>query len=39
VGELILSQNNTTSIDLIAQPKGIYFVKVNGSVIKKLVKN
>jgi uncharacterized repeat protein (TIGR01451 family) len=39
VGELILSQNNATSIDLTNQSKGIYFVKINGSVIKKLVKN
>lgn len=39
IGELILSENNTTSIDLTHQPKGIYFAKLNGSTIKKLIKN
>jgi uncharacterized repeat protein (TIGR01451 family) len=39
IGELILSENNATSIDLTAAPKGIYFVKLNGSTIKKLIKN
>jgi uncharacterized repeat protein (TIGR01451 family) len=39
IGDLILLENNTTSIDLTAAPKGMYFVKLNGGRIEKLVKN
>ena len=39
VGGLILSENNATSIDLTAAPKGMYFVKLNGGKIEKLIKN
>ena len=39
VGELILFENNATSIDITAAPKGMYFVKLNGGKIKKLIKN
>jgi hypothetical protein len=39
VGDLILSENNVTSIDLTAAPKGMYFVKLNGGKIEKLIKN
>ena len=39
VGDLILSENNATSIDLTAAPKGMYFVKLNGGKIEKLIKN
>jgi uncharacterized repeat protein (TIGR01451 family) len=39
VGDLILSDNNATSIDLTAAPKGMYFVKLNGGRIEKLIKN
>ena len=39
VGELILSENNATSIDLTTAPKGMYFVKLNGAKIEKLIKN
>ena len=37
-GQLILSQGNTKQIDLQAFPKGIYFAKVNGEFVSKLVK-
>jgi uncharacterized repeat protein (TIGR01451 family) len=39
VGELILFENNATSIDITAAPKGMYFVKLNGGKIEKLIKN
>jgi uncharacterized repeat protein (TIGR01451 family) len=39
VGDLILSENNVISIDLTAAPKGMYFVKLNGDKIEKLIKN
>jgi len=39
IGDLILSENNTTSIDLTAAPKGMYYVKLNGGKIEKLIKN
>jgi hypothetical protein len=39
VGDLILSDNNATSIDLTAAPKGMYFVRLNGGRIEKLIKN
>jgi len=39
VGDLIISENNATSIDLTAAPKGMYFVKLNGGKIEKLIKN
>jgi hypothetical protein len=39
IGDLILSENNATSIDLTASPKGMYFVKLNGGRIEKLIKN
>jgi hypothetical protein len=39
VGDLILSENNVTSIDLTVAPKGMYFVKLNGGKIEKLIKN
>ena len=39
VGELILFENNATSIDITASPKGMYFVKLNGGKIEKLIKN
>jgi hypothetical protein len=39
VGELILFENNATSIDLTAVPKGMYFVRLNGDKIEKLIKN
>jgi hypothetical protein len=39
VGDLILSENNVTSIDLTAVPKGMYFVRLNGDKIEKLIKN
>jgi hypothetical protein len=39
VGELILFENSATSIDLTAAPKGMYFVKLNGGRIEKLIKN
>jgi uncharacterized repeat protein (TIGR01451 family) len=39
IGDLILLENNTTSIDLTAAPKGMYFVKLNGGKIEKLIKN
>jgi PKD repeat protein len=39
IGDLILSENNATSIDLTATPKGMYFVRLNGDKIEKLIKN
>jgi uncharacterized repeat protein (TIGR01451 family) len=39
IGDLIISENNATSIDLTAAPKGMYFVKLNGGNIEKLIKN
>jgi hypothetical protein len=39
VGELVLTENNATSIDLTAATKGMYFVKLNGGRIEKLIKN
>jgi hypothetical protein len=39
VGELVLTENKATSIDLTAAPKGMYFVKLNGGRIEKLIKN
>jgi hypothetical protein len=39
VGDLILSDNNATSIDLTVAPKGMYFVRLNGGKIEKLIKN
>jgi PKD repeat protein len=39
IGELILSENNATRIDLTAAPKGMYFVRLNGDKIEKLIKN
>jgi hypothetical protein len=39
IGELILTDNNATSIDLTAAPKGMYFVRLNGDKIEKLIKN
>jgi hypothetical protein len=39
IGELILSENNATSIDLTTAPKGLYFVRLNGNKIEKLIKN
>jgi uncharacterized repeat protein (TIGR01451 family) len=39
VGELVLTENNATSIDLTAAPKGMYFIKLNGGRIEKLIKN
>jgi hypothetical protein len=37
-GQLILSQGNTKQINLQAFPKGIYFAKINGEYVSKLVK-
>jgi uncharacterized repeat protein (TIGR01451 family) len=39
IGDLVLTENNATSIDLTAAPKGMYFVKLNGGKIEKLIKN
>jgi uncharacterized repeat protein (TIGR01451 family) len=39
IGELILFENSATSIDLTAASKGMYFVKLNGGRIEKLIKN
>ena len=39
VGDLILSENNATSIDLTVAPKGMKFVRLNGEKIEKLIKN
>jgi uncharacterized repeat protein (TIGR01451 family) len=39
VGEMILQNNNTKTIDLSNNPNGIYFVKLNGITTKKLIKN
>jgi uncharacterized repeat protein (TIGR01451 family) len=39
IGDLILMENNATSIDLTATPKGMYFVKLNAGKIEKLIKN
>jgi hypothetical protein len=39
VGDLILRDNNATSIDLTVAPKGMYFVRLNGDKIEKLIKN
>jgi hypothetical protein len=39
IGDLILLENNATTIDLTAAPQGMYFVKLNGSRIEKLIKN
>lgn len=39
IGELVLSENNTTRIDLTDAPNGLYFVRLNGDAIKKLIKN
>jgi hypothetical protein len=39
IGELVLTENNATSIDLTTTPKGMYFVKLNGGKIEKLIKN
>jgi PKD repeat protein len=39
IGDIILSENNATSIDLTAAPKGMYFVKLNGGRLEKLIKN
>jgi len=39
IGDLILLENNATSIDLTDAPKGMYFVKLNGGKIEKLIKN
>jgi uncharacterized repeat protein (TIGR01451 family) len=32
-------ENNATSIDITAAPKGMYFLKLNGGKIEKLIKN
>jgi uncharacterized repeat protein (TIGR01451 family) len=39
IGDLVLTENNATSINLTAAPKGMYFVKLNGGRIEKLIKN
>jgi uncharacterized repeat protein (TIGR01451 family) len=39
IGELILFENSATSIDLTTASKGMYFVKLNGGRIEKLIKN
>jgi PKD repeat protein len=39
VGEFILFENNATSIDINTAPNGMYFVKLNGGKIEKLIKN
>jgi hypothetical protein len=39
IGDVILTENNAISIDLTAAPKGMYFVKLNGGKIEKLIKN
>lgn len=39
VGDLILSENNATSIDLREAPNGMYMLKMNGITIKKVIKN
>jgi PKD repeat protein len=39
IGELVLTENNATSIDITAAPNGMYFVKLNGGRIEKLIKN
>ena len=39
IGELVLTENNATSVDLTAAPNGMYFVKLNGGRIEKLIKN
>ena len=39
IGDLVLTENSATSIDLTAAPKGMYFVKLNGGKIEKLIKN
>jgi hypothetical protein len=38
IGELISTINNTETIDLSNEPNGIYFVKLNGTTVKKLIK-
>jgi hypothetical protein len=39
IGDLVLKENNATSINLTAAPNGMYFVKLNGGRIEKLIKN
>jgi PKD repeat protein len=39
VGEMLLQNNNTKTIDLSNNPNGIYFVKMNGITSKKIIKN
>jgi len=39
IGDLVMTENNTTSIDLTAAPKGMYFVRLNRDKIEKLIKN
>jgi hypothetical protein len=38
IGEHILTQQNSSSIDLTAQPKGVYIAKINGETMYKLLK-
>jgi hypothetical protein len=38
-GVLILSENNSKQINLSDFPKGIYFAKINGQKVIKLVKD
>lgn len=38
VGELISTLNNAKTIDLSNEPNGVYFVKLNGTTSKKLIK-
>jgi hypothetical protein len=35
----VLTENNATSIDINTAPNGMYFVKLNGGRIEKLIKN
>jgi len=39
VGALLLQTNKTKTIDLSNEPNGIYFIKLNGVLTKKLIKN
>ncbi len=38
IGELISTTNNAKTIDLSSEPNGIYFVKLNGTTTKKIIK-
>jgi hypothetical protein len=38
MGESVLQQTTGNKINISSQPKGIYFAKVNGELVVKLVK-